>query len=387
MQAPGISVAPFDADRIFGAIFGAAIGDAVGALTKGKDRKVLRQRYPPDGAVFALRPTDETKRDWAFPTDQIVLAMRTMVEAKGVPSAGTPVAIARRLISWSNSGFVELGDKAGEACDSLTWRVLRDAAYMENPSAAAKAVLGPKATNGALTRIIPCAFVNSPADWAMDMSQVTHTDPRCIACGIAFVSMVRTMARQPAGVPVKPPALIVAIERGTQAAAELTPPMRTDILARATRSKNLDEIGLDDRDGRWFVSRTFACIVWAFRQLMRAQRPEPGVLFEHCIRQVAARGGDADVNCAAVGALIGAAIGYSALPKGILDAMKNKMWLAKEIAAFTGIVPLAPSGLPAVADKEDPLDMVYPVQTTVEAIPTERPAPLASGFVDPATLP
>lgn len=56
--------------------------------------------------------------------------------------------------------------------------------------------------------------------------------------------------------------------------------------------------------------------------------------FADTLQHIARQGGDADTNGAVCGALLGAKIGYRALPAEWLQALPHKAWLDRKVAAF-----------------------------------------------------
>lgn len=112
---------------------------------------------------------------------------------------------------------------------------------------------------------------------------------------------------------------------------------RDEFLVWARASKDLPLLDLNTRDGRGYVYRTFACGIWATRQLWKAAtegKKRDADLFRGLISAVACEGGDADANGAVVGAIAGAAIGYENLPKDWLNALPFAIWLRREAESF-----------------------------------------------------
>ena len=85
------------------------------------------------------------------------------------------------------------------------------------------------------------------------------------------------------------------------------------------RMKSLEELELDDEHKMGFTFKTAAAGVVA----MRAH----GLDFRRVVCSIAGEGGDADTNCAVAGALVGAAVGYAALPTDWLAQMPHGDWL------------------------------------------------------------
>ena len=317
-----------DEDRVFGAIFGCALGDALGLPAEGAEKAILADRYPQGLALPHKTPVRGFPlNDWTDDTDNTVLVMRALgAHARGETDfpAGD---FAARLVDWFGHGFPELGDTAGQGCGNMTWRVLKRGDFVADPFGAARAIIGPKAGNGALMRTAPCAFTDDPAGWAEYMCLTTHSDPRCVATCVAQSLLIRELAAVPADGKVSPDCLRRALE---PAVAPLGPGPRHEAMSWAARSTKLASIEIGARDARGYTLRSFACSVWAFRQLLKAPRRD-AALFKALMTQIVMEGGDADTNAAIAGAVLGAAIGYRALPQDWLDALPNRAWLWEEV--------------------------------------------------------
>ena len=185
-------------------------------------------------------------------------------------------------------------------------------------------------------RISPCAFMPEPERWAEFMCRVTHADPRCSAACIAQVMVVRAMAEWKQG-PIFPSAAFKnALKAGLDYLGD-EKKLRGEFLAWAHAGKDLALLDLNTRDGRGYVYRTFACGIWAVRQMWGAVtdgKKRDADLFRSIISAVAVEGGDADTNCAVAGAIAGAAIGYENLPKDWLNALPFGVWLRREAESF-----------------------------------------------------
>jgi hypothetical protein len=86
------------------------------------------------------------------------------------------------------------------------------------------------------------------------------------------------------------------------------------------------------------IGYTFKCIgsgVWALRQ--------PLDNFKLVMTKLVMEGGDADTNGAVAGAMLGARIGYSKLPKDWMDLMPYKPWLEKRLNRLLQYMGLDPS--------------------------------------------
>jgi ADP-ribosylglycohydrolase len=322
-----------DHDRVMGAIFGCALGDALGLPAEGGDKGILAERYPEGLSLPHKTPVRGFPlNDWSDDTDNTVLIMRALAAHRRGETTSPASDFAARLVHWYSHGFPELGDSSGMGCGNMTWRVLRRPDFVEDPFGAARAIVGPRAGNGALMRTAPCAFTDDPAAWAEYFSLTTHADPRCAATCVAQCLLIRELAQTPHGAKIDPECLRRAL---TPALGYAGPQFASSIMEWAARSASLEKIDIGGRDARGFTLKAFACSLWAFRALFRAPVRD-AALFKALMTELVMEAGDADTNAAIAGALLGAAIGYDALPKDWIDALPNKDWLIKEIEAWHG---------------------------------------------------
>lgn len=319
----------FDLDRARGAIFGCALGDALGLPAEGRDKEILAERYPGGLALPHAQPCrDFPLNDWTDDTDLTVLVMRAMARGGDAAPTHSPARIfARDLVSWRAGGFPELGDTMGNGCGNTIWRAQRMPGFTEDPFAAAAKVEGPRAGNGALMRTAPCAFVPSPAAAARYFALTTHCDPLAVASCVAQTHLIRKLALTPTDAPIdvgwidKATAACLVPYQGSRTATEFV---------RWCGPRSLAEIDANSRDGRGYTMRSFACSLWAFRRLAAAPRRDEA-LFRETLTELVMEGGDADTNGAIAGALVGAALGYEALPGDWLAALPHHDWLLSEV--------------------------------------------------------
>jgi len=317
-----------DLDRILGAIFGCALGDALGLPAEGSTKEILAERYPQGLALPHATPTRGFPlNDVSDDTDQTVLMMRTLAAGYRDPTLNPATDFAARLRTWYDAGFPELGDTSGMGCGGMTWRVLRREDFLTDPFGAARAIIGPKAGNGALMRTAPCAFTGDPAGWASYLCRTTHSDPLCAASCVAQSLLVRELAAVPAGAPVEPECLRRAL---APALAGLDERRRAEVMRWVRLSACLEDLDLGARDARGYALKSFGCSVWAYRQLL-ASPTRDAELFKRLTTRLVMEAGDADTNAAIAGAVLGAAVGYQNLPAEWLAALPHRDWLEAEV--------------------------------------------------------
>jgi ADP-ribosylglycohydrolase len=341
---PGEAPLGLTHSRAAGAILGAALGDALGLQVEGDETDTVADRHPrgPDypykGAFRGFPPCD-----WTDATDFSVLVMRTLAAYVSGKTERPELDFAKRVVSWEKSGFPELGDAFGVGTESVVVRCLAQHIFASEPFEAARQVKGPKADNGALLRMPPCAFTAAPADWATLFCEVTHADERCLASSLTFAALLNALAHVPAGARIPPAVAAAPVAAGRAAIRDLA--RQSDFMKRLTETRRLTELRLGERDNRAYTVKTLACAMWALRQLIKTPPARrDATFFKETVRAVAAQGGDAGANAAVAGAVLGAALGIEKLPADWIDALPHGKWLAAEIAAFlTAVAPTWPA--------------------------------------------
>lgn len=192
--------------------------------------------------------------------------------------------------------------------------------------------------NLAVARTTPCAFTDWPAAWAAYFCRASQPEARCVAACIAQASLIRELADTPAGEPVDSASLRRAMEA---AVGGLEREQRKSVMKWAMRSARLGTLKLRGRGGDSASAapdhalRVFGCSLWAFRCLYQARARERGPeFFRRIVTRIAQAGGDAPANASAAGALLGAAVGYRALPEDLVDAVPHRALLMADIALW-----------------------------------------------------
>lgn len=158
----------------------------------------------------------------------------------------------------------------------------------------------------------------------LDACVVTHTDPRCVASCLALNMAIVAILR---GERDMETILNIAFAEGNQAFR--VPPIKgsvhTAMYADWTKelkenifTQQLDQLDLSDASRMGY---TFKGLGTAFATLRNTTD------FERAMIKITLCGGDADTNGAIAGALLGAAVGYRALPKKWLAALPHYEWL------------------------------------------------------------
>ena len=284
-----------------GCLLGQVIGDSLGSLVEFKDAAEIARLFPQgvralaDGGVFhtiAGQPTDDSEM---------------------------ALALARCLVA--NQGF--LPDKILDAYrEWLTSRPLDIGATTE------RGLLGMHTTesesNGSLMRVSPIGVwaAGDPqraARTAREDSALTHKNPLCIEACAAYAAAIA------AGV----------AGRGRAA-------MREAALANCTgRVREAIASGKPPED-------YFTHMGWVLVSLQNAFFHLKGSSFEEALISTVSAGGDTDTNAAICGALLGAALGRSAIPP---------RWILPLLACRSTVDAGAPRPRPAAYWPDDILEL------------------------------
>lgn len=302
-------------DLIYGLIYGQALGDAVGAYTEFRKEEMIGREYPTIES-FTFPPKVDThfmKRntqcDWTDDTDHLILLMEMLTET------GNKIdekLFAKKLSTWVEYGFQELGDMGGRGCGNFTARLVQNPMFLENPLKTSETewALTGNASNGSLMRCGIMACRGLPRDQtiaeSVAMSKCTHFDERCS----------------------KSVAIMTALLYDT---------MNTGVVRiKEVKLENLDI----DGSHIGYVELCLNTGLWAYYEYTQKRTP-----FSRIIKRLALKGGDADTNCAVAGALIGACAGYQKLTEDPevrewVSKLPNKEWLDKKIEAFLEVILL-----------------------------------------------
>jgi len=289
------------ADRVLGTLLGVHAGDALGATVEFLPWQEVRRRYP-DGVrdVVGGGP-------FAWPaghaTDDTDLT-RAVLLAYLEPGDDVVTTTADRMLDWYEGRWpgrqpgsrpVDVGGATARGLDR--YRSGRDA----RGSGAGAGAAG----NGSLMRCSPTALaVHDRARRlrdAVELSAVTHDDPRCTVACAAYVEIVAALLDG------RPPA--DAVRAGQAAATELDGEPVMDALAAGAEldlatAVRTGETGLPDAGGG-YVLDSLALAVSAVLD------PRP---LEDVLVDVVRLGADSDTNGAIAGGLLGARDGATAIP-------------------------------------------------------------------------
>ncbi|KAL1961593.1 hypothetical protein VTN77DRAFT_1419 [Rasamsonia byssochlamydoides] len=197
---------------------------------------------------------------------------------------------------------------------------------------------------------------------AMEFSCLTHPDPRCVvACCIA-TALIRGILRGEVTSEVHIDAIIDrafgwvktwAHKRADRIKAKTTETIQIPSFDRLEFQKHVihpqtfQELQLDDAHAMGYVYKALGAAVVCLRRAIsqdaahifdRSSSESRLRLFHQLIQELVMEGGDADTNACIAGALLGAWVGYTALPPQWRDGLRQKKWLLGKAEALCGVV-------------------------------------------------
>ncbi|KAF7563624.1 hypothetical protein G7046_g543 [Stylonectria norvegica] len=372
-------------DRIIGTLFGSALGDAIGLYTEFLTADLSVKAYP--SRKFTLTPTDEAtpfRRDhhrnfhhtgeWTDDTDHAVLILLSFLHKDG--QVLSPRDFASRLSIWVQMGLRAL-DTLPLGLGRTVGSIVRSKTYLDDPEAAARAFWVTTkyqvAPNGSLMRTHPLGLmclnktIEETFQVAADFSVVTHTDPRCVISCVIGTALVRGLVR---GEIRTESQLDAMIETGLAwysavRERELQDPSRAgepqfdmqEFKKHATAEK-LADLQLDKSYKIGYVYKTFGSGILLLRLAMRRLRTSSNLmqaqldLFEPLITNLIMEGGDADTNACFAGALLGALLGYKALPPHWRDGLSDGNWLMDKSEGLCDVLGVTEGKYTGSEDKD-----------------------------------
>ena len=371
---------------IRGIIFGCAVGDAAGLATEFLDKNRINSFYFQEiHEKFTFYPGCDvfpdshrvsfTSGDWTDDTDQLLLALISLLETKGELD---PHNFSRRLAHWRESGFAGLGDSGGCGLGKSTKAVIDHPNFLNDPQKASKEVWERShrklAPNGALMRT---AITAIPFYWNLEIVQrntlqlctITHYDPRCqasclylcllIAKLLQFQSSSKNNTRKMERITmlrIMEESYEIAEEHLIRTSQDLGIAMndidQTEMEfydcchPSAVRGKTMCDLRLDDGPA---IGYTFKCLSVAAVALIHAIEGEQS--FEMIMQSIIREGGDADTNAAVAGALLGAYFGIEGVPSNWITAMPYEMWLEAWVQKVLFLLQL-PYKRPHIPEKQ-----------------------------------
>lgn len=294
-----------DKDRIAGALFGLAVGDALGGTVEFMSRTEIAQTH---GVLREIIGGGVWNLEAGETTDDTAMAIAVARGILANPDDPLPF-IAEEFVAWFRTEPKDVGNIIRT---TLTEGIRRGASTEEEWQIAAKiahdANGGKSAGNGSLMRILPVALAYARRtdrehmrSIARRQSVLTHFDPLAGECCAYYCDLIRELLLG------KP--LHQVLESGVSHA-----PLPINL--RSPKEK-LKVSG--------FVGDTLETALACAYQTSS---------FEDALIMAVNLGGDADTIGAVAGGIVGAAYGFSHIPKRWLGKLKQRQELHRLSLAF-----------------------------------------------------
>ena len=325
-------------DHIRGMIFGQALGDSYGLSVEFKTKEWIEYNYK-DKVIpfFDYIQTSHNKRwtrgDWTDDTDQMLCIMRSLTTNKKV----VPTDIACRFKSWMENGFKECGDQCGMGIGETTHACMTHPQFCVDPFVASNEIYNIRgentASNGACMRT---SIVSSFYFWdfrkvqrnCINIAEVTHANPKCRATCLYMCMVLMSLFQCIHYKQVFKPKRIIEYAI-TVASSQLSTDKEKEEFYEWCSYSPLENLCFD----KGGIGYTYLCLK-AFRYGMEISIDDSSYetaskSFKEILHFLIRQGGDADTNGAVCGAILGARIGYSKLPKEWIDKLPYRDVLHK----------------------------------------------------------
>lgn len=367
-------------DRIIGCLFGSALGDAIGLYTEFLPAAQAAQQYP-TGSFTLLSPAGATPfcRDshraphkpgnWTDDTDQALCILLSYLHNDGQI---LPADFPKRLRVWVDQGLRAL-DTVPLGLGFTIGSIVKNPVYAEDPIGVSQSYWKSKpkdfkpAPNGSLMRTHPLglmtltADLESAFDTAGDFSAMTHIDPRCmVACAIG-TALVRGIVLGEVYEEQHIDEIVtqaVAWYDGKHANNDDDKVLDRAELDKHVNAADLAALNLDENQRIGYVYKTLGSGTVLLRRMFRELKAQGNKLsvqlaiYEKLITELVMCGGDADTNACFAGALLGAVLGYKALPGHWRDGLRHGSWLLAKAEGLCQVVGVTSGEYKGSEDKD-----------------------------------
>ncbi len=314
-------------ERLAGSLIGQCLGDALGFVVEGHSREVC-QEYVEEVLLTEKAGTiGRSSHKFGQYTDDSQLA-RELMESYIACRGFDPGDYSRRIAAlFSEHRVVGRGRASTEAAA----RLARGVHWTRS------GVPAPYAGNGAAMRAAPIGWMFSRSDIdlvraARDQARITHTDPRAVAGSVAIAGAVALAVR---AVP-----WTLKADRFIERLARWVRPIEPSFAAEIERLDSLRHREPDDAvwsvsragqrpgdaetAGRWPAAEgtispfVVSSVLWSLYSFLRSPNDYMGAI---CI--AISGGGDADTTAAMTGAISGAYLGLSAIPRPLAERLED----------------------------------------------------------------
>lgn len=307
-------------DKIKGVIYGQAIGDALGLGTELMNYKEVRSAYPHGLKSYSDIIDDPYRRrwkkgEWTDDTDQVICILDSVIKNKELDEKH----VAGEFYKWMQRGPKDIG--------FFTQRVLNTPDYLSNPHKIARKRWekegGLTAPNGALMRtsvIGTWMFWDKSrvTDFAERIAKTTHYDPRCVASCVIVSQIIRSLIHEDR---------VLTKDEILEYGSNYHP--KVSKYVEKGMNSFIHSLELDDENKRAYTLRGLSVALWAMKNDMT---------FEEGLFKVVAEGGDSDTNAALTCSILGAKLGFSAIPEYWIENLHNKEKLDALIDDYISIL-------------------------------------------------
>lgn len=199
---------------------------------------------------------------------------------------------------------------------------------------------------------------------AVDNCRSTHVDSRCNVSAIIAVALIRGLIRREVQTEKQIDPLIQRCKRhidywaqsqnaGDNSGAYFSV-LNSSELSRLLTAQSLEELQLDNSEDRGDVWKCLASGMFCLRTAMvrleslsgQQRQDRRKVLFAEIIDRLAKEGGAAQANAAFAGALLGAYLGFDAIPQEQIKGLSHKDFLmrkCRQLCRFVKVIPRGPN--------------------------------------------
>ena len=310
-----------DIDKLKGVIYGQAIGDALGLGTEFMTDEDIAKYYP-----HGLKHYDDIVRDrhrsrwrrgeWTDDTEMMLCIADGYIEGNTALSD-----IAQRFKAWSKDNPRGIGEH--------TYKVLLIGDYVEKPQEVSKVmweISGRKtAGNGGVMRSsIVGLFTENVEEWAANICQLTHYDPRCVGSCVIVSNIIHSLVFENTA-----PTYEQIVDWGGKYDE------RIKEYIDLAHNEDIKVLNLQDEKSMGYTLKTLAAALWAYWH---------ATSFEDGLVSIVNAGGDADTNAAVACAILGAKFGFQKIPKEYVKGLLHKNKLNWAVERMTPLQQYGESG-------------------------------------------
>lgn len=325
-------------DRLKGCIIGLALGDAFGApiefFTRGDISKIYGQKITTfvknDGLFFK-------NGEFTDDTQMALCIVEAILRDKNI----NPETIKNNFLTWFNNNPPDVGIHTSKILNKINknpknWKyIAKEEWEMENKFKKG----GENASNGSLMRCAPIGVfdfndLDKLIQDSIDISQITHYDPRCTFSNVALNYLISKNMQRPNN--VEPTRYIEdltdiynLILPYSPSLAELIAKIHKKILKFSEGTSSFDGIASEFYDKGGYVLDTLAISLISFYCTTS---------YKDALIETVNFGGDTDTNGAVLGALAGGYYGFNALPQEWLFNLKRLDYLAEICKKFYEVI-------------------------------------------------